>query len=171
MKTRVSTLIVMLSLLVASGFAQEKTKKELKEEKKIEQQKQTEALVNSKEFVFVGRTAIPSGMRSVNLSSNTNYLKFQPEMIESEMPYYGRAYGSVGYGGDSGMKFKGKPNEFSVTKGKKNFEIQVVVKGDNDNYRINLLVSYTGSATLSITSNNRSQISYNGEISAIEKVK
>jgi hypothetical protein len=170
MKTRV-TFIVLLSLLFASGFAQEKTKKELKEEKKIELQKQTEALVNSKEFIFVGRTAIPSGMRSVNLTSNTNYVKFQPEMIESEMPYYGRAYGSAGYGGDSGVKFKGKPDEFSIAKGKKNLEVQVVVKGEKDNFRLNLSVTYSGSASLSITSNNRSSILYNGEISPIEKMK
>jgi hypothetical protein len=169
MKTRISILMVVLSLLSASGYSQEKTKKELKEEKEIEQQRQTEALVNSKDFIFIARTAIPSGMKSVNLTSNTNYVKFQPEMIESELPYYGRAYGSVGYGGDSGVKFKGKPDEFSVVKGKKNFEVQVIYKGETDKYTLNLTVSYSGSASLSITSNNRSSISYNGEIMAPEK--
>jgi hypothetical protein len=169
MKSKVTLLLIFLPLLAASGFSQEKTKKELKEEKKIEQQKQTEALVDSKEFVFVGKYAIPSGMKSVNLSSNPNFMKFQPEMIESEMPFFGQAHSSMGYGGDAGLKFKGKPEEFTVTKGKKNIEVKVVVKGESDRYQIYLSVSYSGSASLSVTSNNKSPISYNGDISAIEK--
>jgi hypothetical protein len=164
-----TVLIVFLSLLAASGFSQEKTKKELKEEKKIQQEKQTEALVETKEFTFVGRTAIPSGMKSVNLSSNSNFVKFQPEMIESEMPYYGKAYSSIGYGGDSGLRFKGKPSEFTVSKSKNGFDVKVVVQGETDKYMLYLSVGSSGSASLSVTCNNRSSISYNGDISATEK--
>ena len=169
MKTKISIILLVLSFLAAPGYSQEKTKKELKEEKKIEQQKQTEALVDSKEFVFVGKFAIPSGMKSVNLASNPNFMKFQPEMVESEMPFFGQAHSSMGYGGDAGLKFKGKPEEFTVTKGKKNIEVKVVVKGDTDKYQIYMSISYSGSTSLSVTSNNKSPISYNGDISAIDK--
>lgn len=169
MKTKISIILLVMSFLAAPGYSQEKTKKELKEEKKIEQQKQTEALVDSKEFVFVGKFAIPSGMKSVNLASNPNFMKFQPEMVESEMPFFGQAHSSMGYGGDAGLKFKGKPEEFTVTKGKKNIEVKVVVKGDTDKYQIYMSISYSGSTSLSVTSNNKSPISYNGDISAIDK--
>jgi hypothetical protein len=94
MKTKLSLLIVVIFLTMNSGFSQEKTKKELKEERKLEKQKQTEAMINAKEFVFVARTANPTGMRSVNLTTNPNFVKFQPEMIESEMPFFGRSYGA-----------------------------------------------------------------------------
>jgi len=169
MKTRISLFLVLLAFLATAAFSQEKTRKQLKEEQKLEKQKQVEAMVNAKDFVFVARMANPTGMKSVNLATNPNYLMFKPEMIESEMPYFGKAYNSVGYGGDAGLKFKGKPEEFTVTKGKKNFDIKVIVKETSDKYTLYLSVSFEGSTTLSVNSNNRSNISYSGEISAPEK--
>lgn len=169
MNRKISFLVVIFSLIITTGFSQEKSKKELKEERKIEKQNQIEAMVNAKEFVFVGRTANPMGMRPVNLTSNPNYVKFQPDLIESEMPFFGKAYSGIGIGSsDTGLKFKGKPEKFTVVKGKKNFKIDAVVKGKADNFRLSLSVGFEGSTTLSITSNNRSTISYQGEISAPE---
>ena len=171
MKTKVPILVMLLTLFVINSYSQEKSKQELKEERKIERQKQTEALVNAREFVFTAETAFPTGGRSVNLTSRTNYMKFHPDRIESELPFYGRAYSGAGYGGDTGMKFDGKPEEYTVTKTKKEYQIEAVVKGENDTYRILLSVGFEGSASLSIISNNRSSISYSGEISAPENPK
>ncbi len=171
MKAKISILVVILALSMASGFAQEKSKKQIKEDKKIEKQKQIDSLVNAKTFDFVGRTALPTGYKAVNLTTTVNYVKFQPNLIDSYMPFYGRAYSGVGYGGDEGLKFSGKPEEFTVTKGKKNFQVSATVKGEKDNFRLSLTVSFEGSATLTITSNNRSAISYSGEIIAPETKK
>jgi len=169
MKTRFSILVLILSLVINNGFSQEKTKKELKEEKKIEKQKQIAALVNDTNFVFVARTALPTGMRSVNLTTNTNYVKFHPRLIDSYMPFYGQGYSSIGYGGDTGLKFEGKPEELTIVKTKKGFQLDAVVKGSTDNYKLSLTVGLEGSSSLTIISNNRSTISYQGEISAPEK--
>jgi len=169
MKTRFSIIVLILSVVITNGFSQEKTKKELKEEKKIEKQKQVEAMVNDTNFVFVARTALPTGMRSVNLTTNQNYVKYQPDLIDSYMPFFGKAYSGIGYGADTGLKFQGKPEEFKVEKTKKAFQIDAVVKGTTDNFKLSLSVGFEGSASLTITSNNRSTISYQGEISAPEK--
>jgi hypothetical protein len=155
--------------VITNGFSQEKTKKELKAEKKIEKQRQIEAMVNDTDFVFVARTALPTGMRSVNLTTNSNYVKFKPDLIDSYMPYFGRAYSSVGYGGDTGLKFTGKPEEFSVTKTTKAFQVNAVVSSSTDKFSLSLNIGFEGSASLTITSNSRSTISYQGEISAPEK--
>jgi len=171
MKTKISFLVVLFAIILFHGFAQETTKKPTKEELKAEKQKQIEAMVNAKEFVFVGRTALPTGYKSVNLTTNTNYMKFSPDTIDSYMPYYGKAYGNVAYGGDTGLKFKGKADEYTITKGKKNYQVNAVVKTDRDSFRISLSVSFEGTASLMINSNNRSPISYNGDISAPEKPK
>ena len=169
MITKISFLLFVLALAISVGYTQEKSKKQIKEEKKLALQKQVEEMVNAKEFVFVGRTAIPSGHKSVNLTTNTNYVKFHPDLIDSYMPYFGRAYSGVGYGGDQGLKFTGKPEVFTVTKTKKEFEVTAEVKGSNDTYKISLSIGFEGNSTLGITSNNRSFISYYGEISAPEK--
>jgi hypothetical protein len=172
MKTKVLYVLALCALITSPGFSQEKTKKELKEERKIEKQKQTEALVNSKEFIFSARTAMPQGGRSIDLTTNPGFVKFHPDLIESDMPYFGRVTGSAAYGGrDGGMKFKGKPEGYTVTAKKKGYQVNAEVKGENDTYRLSLSVSSEGSSSLSITSNNRSVISYNGEISAPEKPK
>lgn len=166
MNKKIAFTVIIFSLVSTLVFSQDKTKKELKEERKIEKQMQTEALINAKDFIFVGKTAHPTGMRSIDLTTNTNWVKFQPEMIESEMPFYGRAYSGIGYGTDAGLKFKGKPEEFKVTKGKKNYQVDVTVKGTSDNYKLSITVGFEGGANLTIISNNRSSITYTGEISA-----
>jgi len=111
MKTRITTLTILLLFLIFAVSAQEKSKKEIKEEQKLEKQMLVEAMVDAKEFTFIGRMANPSGMRSVNLATNPNFMKFSPDMIESEMPYFGTSH-SPNYGGDAGLKFKAKPDEF-----------------------------------------------------------
>lgn len=171
MNAKISVLVVLFLFIGTTLFAQEKSKKQLRAERAIEKQQQTEAMINAKEFVFVGRTAIPTGFKTMNLTSNPNYVKFHPDSIESYMPFFGKAYSSIGYGGDGGLKFDGKPDEYTVTKGAKNYQINASVKGKNDNFKLSLSVSFEGSATLMIISNNRSPISYNGEISATEKPK
>jgi hypothetical protein len=171
MKTKNIVLALFISFFVTNGFAQEKTKKQLKEEKKIEKQKQIEALVNSKEFVFVARNASPMGFKTIDLTTNTNYMKFYPDLIKSEMPYFGTAHGGVGYGGDGGLKFEGKPQDYTMEKTNKQYKIKASVKGENDIYLLLLSVYFEGSATLSVSSNYRSTISYNGEISKIEPEK
>jgi len=168
MNTKASTLLVFILLYAAVGMTQEKSKKQIKEEQKIEKQKQIEAMLAAKEFVFLAKTALPQGSKSVNLTSSYD-VSFSTDFIKSYLPYYGRAYSGVGYGGDKGMMFEGKPKEFTVTKGKKNYQVNAIVAGETDTYRISLSVSVSGSSSLIINSNNRSSISYNGEIIAAEK--
>jgi hypothetical protein len=170
MKTKIAILVLFLSLIVTASYAQEKSKKQLRAERKIEKEKQIASLIDSKEFIFIGRTAIGQGFRSIDLTTNSNYVEFKPDKIKSEMPFFGRAYSSVAYSSkDGGLNFEGIPKEFTIEKGKKDYQIITAVKGDTDVYTLFLSVSFEGSSTLTISSNNRSSISYNGEIKAIEK--
>jgi hypothetical protein len=171
MKALTQVLIVLLMFFTVAGFAQEKSKKQVKEEQKLERQKETEVMVNAQSFVFNAKTALPQGYKTVQLNTREYNVNFLPDFIVSYMPFYGRAYSSIGYGNDNGLKFEGKPGEFTVTKGKKNFQVKAVVKGENDVYTLSLSVSFEGSASITITSNNRSPISYSGDISAPEKAE
>lgn len=166
MNTKNLVIVLFLLFLGSSVFSQEKTKKQLKEERKLEKQKQTALLVDSKDFVFIADKALPQGYKTIDLTTNPNYVKFQPDFIKSEMPFFGRAYSGSGYGGDGGLDFEGKPEEFSIEKRKNSYNIKAVVKGRNDTYTLSLSVFFEGSASLTINSNKRSTISYNGEISA-----
>jgi hypothetical protein len=168
MKTKILLLLVLFASVETRSYSQQKSGKELKEEQKLETQRQTEALIEGREFVFTGLDAYPTGYRTVSLSGRQNFVKFHPELIESEMPYFGRANSSAAYAGtsDGGLKFQGKPGEYAFEKKKKNYQITTEVKEKGETYRITLIVQFSGSATLTIISNNRSPISYNGYISS-----
>jgi hypothetical protein len=167
MKTVVLSFFLSFSMLI--GFAQEKTKQQIKEEKKLAKQKEVEALIDSKEYEFTGVMAYPQGGRSIDLTTNPNFLRFKKDSIHSEMPFFGRAYSGVAYGGgNGGLYFKGPIKDYSVTKGKKNYIIKAEVRDNSDNYSITLTVYFEGGASLTIGSNNRDSINYRG---SIEKIK
>ncbi len=171
MKSKILILILPLAFVMTLGYSQIKTKKELKEEQNLEKQKQTEALVEAKDFIFIARYALPEGSGQIDLTTNPNFVKFTPDLIDSYLPFFGTAYAGIGYGGDAGIKFQGYPKDYKIVKRKKNYVIDVSVEGGNDVYRLSLWVSPDGSASLSVISNNRSTITYQGTIAPLEKRK
>lgn len=170
MKTPKIVILLLFCCNVLIGFSQEKSRRQLRMEQKIEKQKEIEKMIQAKEFQFVARNSNSSTFRMIDLSVIPNFIKFKPDFIKSEMPFFGRGFSGLGYGGsDAGLKFEGKPEKFVVTKHKKGYRIDVTVKGEQDFFNISLSVFFEGSSTLTIISNNRESISYFGEISAIEK--
>lgn len=165
MTTKILLAALFLMLSVASGIAQDTPKKVKRAKERIEKQHMIDSLVNSKVFVFTATRALPMGGNSIDLTTNSNSLKFHPEKMESYMPFFGRAY-SIDYGGDGGIKFEGKPTEYKVValKEGRGFEIKATVPVTRDNYQIQLRVNLDGSAILTINSNQRSAITYHGNI-------
>lgn len=168
MKTNISILLLLIGFLNFPVFAQEKTKKELKAERDSQKQKEIESLINSRKFDFEAQKATPQGGRFIFLDYNTYFLKFNPEKTTGDLPFFGRAF-NVAYGGDGGIKFEGIPENIKIEKNKKSYTIKASVKGKDDVYNLMFSVFYDGSATLSINSNNRAFISYDGEIRAPKK--
>jgi Domain of unknown function (DUF4251) len=163
MKTKLSILLVLLSLLSIPVFAQEKTKKELKAERDLQKQKEMEALIDSKKFDFEAQKANPLGGRLIILDYNTYFLKFDTEKTTCDLPFFGRAF-NVPYGGDGGIKFEGIPENIKVEKKKKSYAVTATVKGKDDVYTLMFSIFSDGGATLSVNSNNRASISYTGEV-------
>jgi len=123
-----------------------------------------ETLLNSKNFEFIANTAIPLTGAPKDLVGSNYSITFTPEKVISYMPFYGRAYSGMAYGRDKGMRFEGKPEDFILTNTGKGYEINANVKGENDTYIISIITGNSGFATLSISSNDRGTISYQGEI-------
>ena len=53
MKTVIMTVVLFLSISMTTLFPQEKSRRELKEEKKLEKQEQIMAMLNAREFIFI----------------------------------------------------------------------------------------------------------------------
>ena len=56
------------------------------------------------------------------------------------------------------------PFNNEIEKTKKGYMITARAKGENDTFNLSLSVGSEGGASLSVTSNNRSSISYSGEL-------
>lgn len=171
MKTTLSLLFFCFVSFNFSVFAQEKSKKELKAERELQKQKEIQALIDNKSFVFEAQKLTPQSGRLIVLDYNTYFLKFNVENTTCDLPFFGRGF-NVGYGGsDSGIKFEGKPENIRIENKKKNTLIRATVRGKNDVYNLVFNIFYNGTATLSVTSNNRSPISYDGVVSAPKPVE
>lgn len=146
--------------------AQEKSKKELRAERELQKQKETESLIGSKNFVFNAEKANPLGYRMIILDYNTYTIKVTEENVVCDLPFFGRGY-NVAYGSaDGGMKFEGKPENFTIEKKKRSYIVKMTVKGKDDVYNLLFTVFFDGGTNVSVNSNNRASISYDGEIKA-----
>ncbi len=169
MKNTVFILLLCLFSLGFSASAQEKSKKELRAEKELQKQKEIQTLIDNKNFVFEAQKLTPQGGRLINLDYNTYFLKFNTDNTTCDLPFFGRGF-NVGYGGtDGGIKFEGKPENIKIENKKNSAIIKTTVRGQNDIYDLLLNVFYNGTATLSVISNNRGPISYDGVIYAPKK--
>lgn len=168
MKFKISVFLFVFIPIATTLFAQEKTKKQVKEEQRQELKAHIETVLNSKTFNFSPGTAAAQGFRPVGISSEHNYVKFRPDFIESKLPFYGQTYGSIAFGGDEGLSFSGVPNDYTVIKNKKNFRINSVVNCEVNVYKLILTVRFNGKATLSVSSNNRSPVTFEGWIAEEE---
>lgn len=144
----------------------------------------TQKIVDAKNFIFVATSAIPmnsgeiSGILNkmspgtggnINLSGNTYDLSITPDSVVAYLPYYGRSFNaSINNDRDeNGYKFKSKDFTYKNSKRKKGgWEITINPKDTKDNPKLNLTVFTNGYATLTVNSNNKQSISYNGYIDA-----
>ncbi|MEO7975917.1 DUF4251 domain-containing protein [Flavobacterium sp.] len=165
METELAIFLTLISFLSFDGTAQEKTKKEIKNDRKFQEKKQTEALIASKNFVFDAERVITQRGRLLVLDYNTYFVKFNIEKAEGDLPFFGRAF-NIAYGSDGGIKFEGKPENVKIEKKKKSHIVKMTVRGKEDTYDLIFSVFYDGGTTLSINSNKRAPISYDGNIRA-----
>ena len=120
-------------------------------------------LLNSKTFEFIANTVFPAGETPKNLVGSGYSVSFSPEMVISNLPFYGRGYTGMTMGRDKGMRFEGAPENFTISD-ESDYEVNATVNGESDTYSISMSVSISGYATLSISSNDRGTITYQGEV-------
>lgn len=159
----------ILFFFLSICFAQEKSKEQIKEEKRLAEKKKTQALIDTKNFEFVADMAYPQRGRSINMTTNPNYLRIKNDSLYSEMPFFGRAYSGVAYSGGGGLSFKGSMKDYSFKENKKNFLLKAEVKDNSDYYSVTLTIYFNGDASLHINSNNREGINYRGAIHEYKK--
>ncbi len=168
MKLFLHTLLLSIILVSAQPNVNAQTRSLKKEEQKKQFQEIVE-LVQKGVFIFEARRAFPQGGASIDLTTNYGFVKVNVEEAKGHLPFFGRAY-SVDFGGGGGIIFDGKMKDLKIERHPRRMRIlySFEVK-NNDTYRLSMDIGLNGNATLSVNSNNRSTISYSGEISAVEE--
>lgn len=130
----------------------------------------TIALTESNRFLIEVNRAFPLGGKPIDLFSNRGKITVTDSIAKGFLPFFGRAYSSLP-GEDGGISFDGKmeKRELKMKEKKKGKHLlyRFTVKGENDTYELFLDITANGSCSLSVRSNRKSQISYEGTISPL----
>lgn len=155
----------IISIFALSSFAQSSRKAE-KNRQRDEQYKLAQNLMDAGKYQFIGRRAITQKGRSIDLTTRSNFLVIKDDKAVADMPYFGRAF-SAGYSStDGGVKFDGPMEEVNIQKNdkKRRIIVRFKVRSPDDTYSCSLTVTGPEAATLSVSSNKRQTITYNGII-------
>lgn len=148
----------------------------------------TAKIVTAKTYTFVARSATPLNSYDINkimsqmpgsiqggtINLNETYyeVKVTPDSVVAFLPYYGRSFTAPINQTDGGIKFNSKKFTCKSKKGKKHgWDVVVDTKDVNENYRLAFSIGDEGYVTLSLNSNNKQSITYQGYLKENEKEK
>jgi hypothetical protein len=163
--------ILILSIFLAFSstciYAQntvQKSKKQLKAEKKAQQIKEIRDIVTSKNFIFKAESVNQVNAGTKKLTSDFG-IEVRNDSIFSYMPYYGNAY-SRDYTSfkNSPMGFIQPMESYRQIRRKSGYAIDIKVKNQHDVIDLTFHISKTGITSVSASSINRQNITYTGEI-------
>lgn len=158
---------------VTMVFAQDSpmTRKEKKEFRKAELIEKTKAIVKSGEWQFNATHMVPLSGRGRSLTSLYRVV-VKEDVIDSYLPYFGRAYKAEYGSSNSPLSFRGEISDLNVKDWKKGgWVISFTTVNGNDRLDYSFHIGETGSATLMVNSTNRQSISFNGDLGAVEGKK
>lgn len=170
MKNLILTLVIIVIAVPMMGQTKSE-KKKIKKEQNLKDYAATKELIDSGNFQFIAEWARTQKGRRINLISNPNYLKINTMEADIHLPYYGVVHTpSAGFSSEGGIVVKDVVKNFKIDVKDKKQKITVRFdgKGKNDQYEFILFIYQNKSATLSVNSNSRSSINYDGKITPLE---
>jgi hypothetical protein len=138
-------------------------------------------ILEAQNYVFVATSAMPmnasdinkvmsrmpgytGGAGNINLNGSSYDLTVTKDSVVAYLPYYGRSFTpKIGGIDEGGIKFKSKSFSYKATMRKKGgWLVTITPKDVRDNYRLTLIVTTAGYATLTVTNNTQQPISFSG---------
>ena len=164
------TLAILFSVAIVKP-ANAQTAKQIKQAKKNAEVKE---LVESQNFVFQANYAYPLGGGQRYLNAYYYDLTIGKDTVVAFLPYFGIAYSGAGYNNndDNGIKFTSTKFSYS-NEAKKNgsWLINIKPQDSRTTNQMVLTVQQNGTADLSVISQNRQRIRFDGIIKEKPKTK
>ncbi|MFI5156566.1 MAG: DUF4251 domain-containing protein [Chitinophagales bacterium] len=124
-------------------------------------------LIESQHYMFLAQTMMPQSGPTRPISTPYD-LRIRKDTLSADLPYIGRAFSSDYGSSDNALSFKTTSFTYTKNDGKNGgWDITIVPKGVRNVSKMFLKISSSGFASLSVQSNTRQSISYNGNIQPI----
>lgn len=135
-------------------------------------------LIDQQHYTFVAQQVTPTEDARLNtrdlFPNSTNLyqltsrydLRITPDSVIAYLPFFGRSYTAPVNPSEGGIKFTSTNFSYKTSIRKKNYEIEISPKDNNEVRNLYLSISPSGYASLRISSLNKTPIGYNGIIEA-----
>lgn len=157
--TRHLVTMLVISLVAVSGLRAQ----EDKNNKKAEKEAAVKAMIEAQRYVFKPQSANPMRGRTMQLTSEYT-VKVNKDTIISDLPYFGRSFTAPIDPTRGGIQFNSTKFDYALTPIKKGWQVVIRPKDVSDVQQFLFTIFNNGSATLQVTSTNRTPISFNGYV-------
>ncbi|MDR1054445.1 MAG: DUF4251 domain-containing protein [Prevotellaceae bacterium] len=158
-----SMLLLVTSIFTSATTFADDPVKQNKISKKEQKTNAIKEMIDTRDYTFIARTALPMTMPSKQLTGEY-YLKISKDTIEAYLPYYGRAY-TAPINEEGGIKFTSTDFTYKAEESKKGWDINIETKDvSRHSYELSLFVSKSGMVSLQVNDSSRQSISFNGNI-------
>ncbi|TNF73477.1 MAG: DUF4251 domain-containing protein [Bacteroidetes bacterium] len=170
MKPQVQPILVLSLILLILGL---NSCSSTKEPLSSETWAQMENVVNSKNFRFDALLAEPIGgsrVSRIDLTGYNAFMKFQGDDLQMELPYFGQRQVAQMGGGSQGIRFEGTATDVRTARNEKNnhYNLDFRVRSQSESFQCNLRVYSGMRSVLTVNSNQRNSIRYEGQIKPLD---
>lgn len=135
--------------------------------KKINNDQVTDAaalknMIDTKNFVFVAQYVNPLAARRRDISGYD--VSVNKDTVVSSLPYFGRGYTASVSPSDADFDFTSRNFTYTITTARKGWNVSIKPRDQNYLQELYFTIFDNGTASLTVTSINRSSVSYDGYI-------
>lgn len=153
-------IIMLATLTLASCATADKAARDERRREKAE--KVAEAIESGRYRVSV-RTAYPARGAAVQVTGDYG-LEIGGDSVTVYLPYFGRGF-TLPYGGGKGLNFKAVTTGYGVKRMRRDrTRVEFSTSNDEDTYRFTVDIFDNGQASVDVLPQQRSRISYAGEL-------
>lgn len=156
-KLKVCFILVLTTLLISCGGTNTRS---------INDYDELREAMNDQTFEIQHMWALPMGGGMIDLTGNPNFIRFNKDIVDLFLPYFGVRHGGGGFNSaEGGITYRGPAVDLSITeRSKRRFEIKFEGRQDQDQLRFIITVYPDGGVNTSVLMAQRQTISYRGNV-------
>jgi hypothetical protein len=142
-----------------------------RQERRAESYQRFKSLVETGSFQFVAVWGVPQVGSRIDLNGNNNYIRFQENEVDTFLQYFGRIYsGRLANSGNGGIVFQGGVEQWEVRydEKKRRIDYRFNFRNSPESFEITLRITDGGGASVTVSSNQRDSMTFDGYIEPLE---